>query len=105
MKNIVLCLMFVVSCTGDNQVQDDASVDATRLIDCPVTPDAGPDAPIPDAAPDAALTLPSCAGMGCDGTQNVPLYCPGLKSNGEPDPKAPCFCAAPTGPDGWCFRP
>lgn len=38
---------------------------------------------------------PSCEVMGCDGTQNVPLYCP---EDGQA-----CFCAAPDGPDGWCI--
>lgn len=105
MKTIVLCLLFVVSCTVDKQVQDDtdAAVEvAPHPANCPTPIDAGVDAPVPDAAPP---TLQSCAGMGCDGTQNVPLYCPGMKSNGQPDPTAPCFCAAPSGPDGWCFRP
>jgi len=37
---------------------------------------------------------PTCVSMGCDGTQNVPLYCP--VGGG------PCFCASPEGPDGWC---
>lgn len=49
------------------------------------------------ACPAPPPPLPTCAAMGCDGTQAVPLVCP--------DDGGPCFCAAPTGPDGMCVDP
>lgn len=52
---------------------------------------------------DPDIELPACADMGCDGTQEVPLYCPDHPGrDGQPPVDGSCFCAAPDGPDGWC---
>jgi|JI10StandDraft_1071094.scaffolds.fasta_scaffold241418_2 hypothetical protein len=40
---------------------------------------------------------PTCASLGCDGTQEAPLVCP--------DDGGPCFCSSSIGQDGLCIDP
>lgn len=79
-RSIVMCL--IASCSSHSSSESDAS-----------SHDAIP-------TPDAMMChypgwVPTCVEMGCDGTQSVPLYCPGDEEI--------CFCVTDN-PDGWCER-
>lgn len=52
---------------------------------------------------DEAAPVPTCKSMGCDGTQEVPLYCPGPDDDPMGQPyEGTCFCTSPDEQDGWC---